>query len=106
MSKKPPRSVTQLADQDYRRKLTPEENAYLTRFNREYYGGSIKKWDRKAIHKGAELRRDCYNRNHCMRRDLWNAYQVPLSSLDTEDEVIATSSEVEDELIDFLDQGE
>lgn len=41
MRQKFPRSVTDLIDQDYVHKLSPEEQAYLERFNDEFYGAAF-----------------------------------------------------------------
>lgn len=104
MSKKEyaPTPSTKSADQDYRRQLNKEENAYLTKFNNEYYNGAVKKWDRTVLHKGNELRKDCYARNNRIRRDIWNTLPVPLDYAETG--LQATSfDEIEDALIDYID---
>lgn len=56
-------------DQDYHQKLSESEKVWLSKFNDEYYGGSVRKDDPTAIHNSPELRRDCYSRNNSINRD-------------------------------------
>lgn len=74
----------QFKDQDYFKKLSPEERAWLSKFNREYYDGDFSKsGGGDALHKTKEQKRDCYNRNNAMNRDVSNREELktPLDSL-------------------------
>lgn len=54
-------------DQDYRDKLSPEENAWLSQFNSEYYHGEFSK-KKKPIHSD-HWRSECYHRSNTMKVD-------------------------------------
>ncbi len=62
MAKRYPRTVFELKDQDYVRRLSPKDRAYLELFNEEYYNATFSD---EPLHKTAEQRRELYSvKNH------------------------------------------
>lgn len=53
-------------DQDYRARLSPEDRAYLERFDAEYYRAEFKG---DQLHATPELRLDCYRRLNAAKVD-------------------------------------
>lgn len=49
---------------------------FVSKFNNEYYGGSVKKGDEEALHNTDELRKDCYDRNNRSNRDIYSIYDA------------------------------
>lgn len=66
-----PRHKRWMVEIDYYHKLTPEERAWLAKFNREFHEGKVRKGDAGAFHAEEELRLDCYRRNNSVNRDLY-----------------------------------
>lgn len=79
-------------DQDYLNKLQPPELLFMAKFNDEYYGAKVKKGDTNALHNTDELRRACYNRSDCSRRDL---YQSCDSCISAEDDDMTDSLDID-----------
>jgi hypothetical protein len=67
-----PKAKQWQVDQDYVDKLSPEEQEWLARFNKEYYAGRVKKGDPDAHHKTDKQRQDCYSRQNSVNRDILN----------------------------------
>lgn len=65
-----PKNIQWMHDFDYLRKLPPKEQEFMAKFIREFVNGNVKKGDRKALHKTAKLRRDCYQKKNAQNRDL------------------------------------
>lgn len=65
-----PKNIRWQHDYDYLQKLDPKSQAFMAKFIREYVNGNVKKGDRKALHKTAKLRKDCYQRKNAQNRDL------------------------------------
>lgn len=66
-----PRSKRKFIDYDYIDKLTEKEKEWLSKFTDEYYSSNVHLNDKKALHKSDKLRKDCYNRDNQIRRDVY-----------------------------------
>jgi hypothetical protein len=71
-SKRLPRTVADLADQDYADKLTPEERErWVNQFNAEFYNAAFV--EEEPLHRdGSEERRELYRDKDVRNRDLFN----------------------------------
>lgn len=58
-------------DQDYINKLGPEEKVWLSQFNNEYYGNTLKKDWRKNLHM-KETQKAIYDQTNARNRDMYN----------------------------------
>jgi len=65
-----PKNVKWMHDFDYLLKLDLKSQAWMAKFIKEYINGNVKKGDRKALHKNAKMRKDCYQRKNAQNRDL------------------------------------
>lgn len=72
LKKNYPRPRQWQVDQDYSRRLSPDNADYLSRFLREYYGADIRKADPNRLHITDELRKKAYVEGNAARRDLLN----------------------------------
>lgn len=73
MSKKATRYYARWrVDQDYAEALSPDEKAWLERFNDEYYRASFKAGE-EPLHPPGDLRRDIYRAQNAAARDLVTA---------------------------------
>lgn len=70
------RNRAELIEQDYIKKLSPKEKAWLNKFNEEWISASFDKNNRKNLHKTKEAKRDCYGRNNSRNRDLYNFLKI------------------------------
>lgn len=66
------KNVREFIDFDYLDQLSEDEKMWLNQFVEEYYCGKIKKGDKKALHQGDRLRKDCYTRNNKINKDLYS----------------------------------
>lgn len=66
------KNVREFIDFDYIDQLSEEEKVWLNQFIEEYYCGKVKKGDKDALHKSTEARKDCYQRNNEINRDLYS----------------------------------
>lgn len=65
----------ELIDHDYIDKLNHKEKEFLSNFNEEYVGANFNHKGRK-LHRSAESRRQCYNRNNARNRDIHSISSV------------------------------
>lgn len=63
-------------DADYLAKLSPAELEWYEQFADEYYNGTIKKGDEKAIHKTDAQRKDCYQRKNFANNDVYGLFEA------------------------------
>ena len=61
-------------DQDYVKTLSPEEKAWLNKFNQEYYRNRFSK--EGDLHNSPELKRACYSNENAANRDLYSIKDV------------------------------
>jgi hypothetical protein len=62
------KSRSDLLECDYIHKLNDEEKAFLNKFNEEFVNASFEKDNKKNLHKTADLKKDCYDRNNARNR--------------------------------------
>jgi hypothetical protein len=66
------KNVRDYVDFDYLDKLSEAEKRWLHQFVEEYYCGKVKKNNKKTIHNTDKMRKECYNRNNAINRDLYS----------------------------------
>lgn len=66
------KNVREYIDFDYVDQLSEDEKKWLHKFVEEYYCGKVKKDDRSALHHTDKLRKDCYNNNNRINRDVYS----------------------------------
>lgn len=71
-----PRNIRWAVDYDYNDTLPADAKAWLAKFTREYYDGSVRKGDKDSLHITSALRRDCYNRKNLQNRDMHSIYNA------------------------------
>lgn len=104
-----PRNRREYIDMDYVKKLTPEEQAYLSKFTDEYYGATLANKDdksgrRKDLHRTKALRKDCRDRNNRRNRDSISMNRTIQESKETYRRAeLPYNKNHEDVVIDLLD---
>jgi len=66
------KNVREYIDFDYIQKLSEDEKKWLHTFVEEYYCGKVSKNNANALHTSKELRKECYDRNNRINRDLYS----------------------------------
>lgn len=99
---------TDLLDQDYLHKLSPEELDWLNKFNKEYVSASLNtESPRKNLHRNKKLRKDCYDRNNARNRDILTRAKASNRLIDYEKLIEEVDqNDVEERLIKKLDTVE
>jgi hypothetical protein len=106
-------------DIDYSSVLSSKEKKWASQFMEEYLGANLKesslvdKYGEKAMHKSAEQRKDCFDRNNQRNRDIYSRNRAigKLTSI-TDPDILTKLDELymnesyEDELIDKLGEPE
>lgn len=94
---------TDLLDQDYLNKLSPEELDWLNKFNKEYVSASL---DGKGdLHNTKKLKKTCYDSNNARNRDILTKAKASNQLVDYEVLVEEPGeNDYEDYLIQQIDQ--
>lgn len=92
-------------DQDYIKKLSPEEKQFLSDFNEEYYGANLdfEDLENNRFHKTEKEKKDCTDRNNARNRCVYGISKTA-SKLDEIDKApVQDTGDIEDLLIEYID---
>lgn len=80
--KRPSRAAQDKMDIDYMHKLSPEDRAWMFKFNAEYCQAYFRK-NEVALHESPEERRKIYSACNAARRDVWNQFfRLPVGDVE------------------------
>lgn len=92
-------------DMDYIESLTEAEKEWLNKFTEEYLNASFKNTS-KDIHKSKKAKRQLYNKNNAVNRDIYGVGKVnKLLNYGTTDQLEYDTVSPEDSIIDYIDES-